>query len=87
MNCSDLKVGDKVIRSIGQDPKSIKMTMIVKSKTDKVIVCNAIQSNGSEFHGGWTFDLKTGAEEDEDLHWGVKYGATGSFIESKVQEQ
>ncbi len=87
MDCSDLKVGDKVIRSIGQDPKSVKMPMIVKSKTDKIIVCNAIHDSGTEIDGGWEFDLKTGAEEDEDLRWGVKYGATGSFIESKVQEQ
>src|SRR6267142_273415 len=87
MNCSDLKVGDKVIRSIGQAPKSVKMTMVVKAKDDKMIVCSALQPNGSEVHGGWTFDLKTGAEEDEYLEWGVKYGATGSFIESKVQEQ
>jgi len=87
MNCSDLKIGDKIIRSIGEGNKACKMTMIVKDKTDKLIVCSALQPDGSEFHGGWEFDLKTGAEEDEYLRWGVKYGATGSFIESKVQEQ
>jgi hypothetical protein len=82
MNCSNLKVGDKIIRNMG----GVKMPMRIKQITDKVIICSAIQPNGGEFNGGWQFDIRTGAEEDEDLKWGVEYGATGSVIESKVEE-
>jgi len=34
----------------------------------------------------WTFDRGTGVEEDEDLGWGVSFGATGSMLVNVVGE-
>lgn len=64
-----IKVGDTVTRMLaGVIPMQLKVTSV----TDTLIKC------GDE--GGWWFDRKTGAEEDEELQWGVKFGATGSFL-------
>ena len=88
MKISEVKPGDRVTRTIGPD-KDPWMEMEVVSVDDKLITCKAVvkdKETGEEqgfFNGGWTFDRATGAEEDEDLKWGVKYGATGSFIEPK----
>lgn len=71
-----LKVGDHVTRVLGGLPMKMKVVEI----KDGLIVCNAIQDDGKEFPGGWTFDAKTGVEEDADLGWGVKFGVTGSYL-------
>jgi len=69
---SHLKVGDLVYRSLG----GLKMLMEVVNVSDVLITCNT--ANG--FKGGWTFDRTSGAEEDADLQWGVKFGVTGSYL-------
>lgn len=32
----------------------------------------------------WTFDRRTGVEEDEELNWGVKFNRTGSVLYPKA---
>jgi len=63
-----LKVGDKVTRLLG-GADGVKMGLKVTEVTETTIVC-----------GAWTFDTKTGAEIDDDLQWGPRYGGTGSFL-------
>jgi hypothetical protein len=63
---SHLQVGDKVNRNMA----GIPMLMTVKQIDDGVIT----------MVGGWQFDVATGAEIDEDLCWGPKYGRTGSTL-------
>lgn len=64
---SDLKEGDEVTRLLAG---VVPMTMVVESVDDTLI----------HMKGGWTFDRKTGFEEDEELGFGVKFGYTGSFL-------
>lgn len=61
-----LQIGDTVVRNMA----GIKMPLKVTSLSDNEIVC-----------GPWTFDRATGAEIDDELAWGPKYGVTGSFLE------
>lgn len=62
-----IEVGDTVKRMLaGKIPMDLKVTEI----TEDLIVTG----------GGWTFDRRTGAEVDEDLQWGPKYGVTGSYL-------
>lgn len=56
------------------------MTMVVSAVKDQTLICDAVEEDGSIFVGGWEFDRKTGAEEDEYLGWGVKHGVTGSYL-------
>ena len=65
MSFAYLKPGDKIVRLIAG---SVPMTMVV----------DRIESNLIHMHGGWTFDVNTGAEVDEDLGWGNEH--TGSFL-------
>lgn len=64
----EIKVGDCVERLLG-GPGGAPMKLKVTEVTPIHIIC-----------GWWTFDRKTGVEEDEDLGWGVKYGVTGSYL-------
>lgn len=73
-----LKVGDEVYRYLGG---KLPMLMTVVEVRDDVVVCTAKGSNIPK-EEAWTFDRKTGAEEDDYLKWGVKYGVTGSFLSS-----
>lgn len=66
MSLQDLKVGHWVTRVMGRLPL---MRLRVTAVGGGVVVCS-----------GWTFDATTGAEIDEDLKWGPKYGVTGSHI-------
>jgi hypothetical protein len=66
-NFYDVKAGDVVKRMLAG---SVPMELMVESVDDTLIHCK----------GGWTFGRETGAEEDEDLQWGKKYGRTGSFL-------
>ena len=70
---SDLKVGDVVTRLLGG---KLAMKMKVVQVSEDLITCDAADG----FEGGWTFDRKTGAEEDADLQWGVRFGRTGSYL-------
>lgn len=51
----DIKIGDEVIRYLGNIPIPMKVTKVTENK----IHC-----------GAWKFDKKTGAEIDKDLGWG-----------------
>lgn len=62
-----VKVGDTVTRVLFG---IVKREWKVTSVTDKLIVIGM----------GWSFDRETGWEEDEELHWGVKYGVSGSYL-------
>lgn len=63
-----MKVGDKVTRMLAG---TIPMELTITAMTEDRIIC-----------GDWEFDLKTGAEIDEELGWGPppKFAMTGSFI-------
>lgn len=69
-----LKPDDLVYRQMGIDGP--KMLMRVREVSDTIITCDTAEG----FRGGWTFDRKTGAEEDAELGWGVKFGATGTHL-------
>lgn len=75
---SYLKPGDTITRLLGG---KISMKMVVREVGDTLLTCDAIdKDSGKLFRGGWTFDRKTGTEEDHELGWGVKFGVTGSFL-------
>jgi hypothetical protein len=81
MTFEHLKIGDRVDRYHGS---GFFMEMEVVDHSNNLIVCAAITADGKGLvMGGWTFDTKTGAEEDQDLEWGVKYGATGTYLKLK----
>ncbi len=66
---SHVVVGDIVVRMLaGVIPCWLRVTEV----TDTLI-----RGGGPN---GWTFDRKTGIEEDPDLGWGVASGITGSFL-------
>lgn len=65
---SYLKVGDPVIRLLGGEVEMPLRVTEIKKK-EGIIVCQA-----------WEFDVITGAEIDEELEWGPKFGASGSFL-------
>lgn len=71
-----LKPGDKIKRMLGGKP----MQMIIIKVDENLITCDAITDSGGVFRGGWTFDRRTGAEEDHELEWGVHFGKTGSYL-------
>ncbi len=75
----DPKVGDKVMRCLGVDEQPWMECTIMKVLTHTVI-CAMKGTEGWPLDQLWTFDRETGAEEDEGLQWGVKYGRTGSKI-------
>ena len=62
---ANLKVGDTVTRNLAGAPHELKVTEL----TPDTVVCDL-----------WEFCRKTGAEIDEDLEWGPKYGKTGSYL-------
>lgn len=75
---SDVKVGDVVVRLLaGVVPMKLRVTEV----TDDRILCGISPSDNEPLAGEpWAFDRKTGIEEDERFGWGVKYGATGSYL-------
>lgn len=76
-----LKVGDRIDRYHGG---GFMIEMEVTEITDKLLICAAVSAqDGSLFYGEWAFDRETGMEEDDDLHWGVKYGKTGTYLKEK----
>lgn len=72
-NFEHLKPGDPVIRMLGG---KLPMRMVVREVSENLIVCDT----ETGFRGGWTFDRKTGTEEDHEIGWGVKFGHTGSYL-------
>lgn len=80
MKFGHVKVGDTVQRNLCGK----LMDMIVIHVDDELIYCDA--ADGRPLQGEplvelWKFDRLTGAEEDEELGWGRKFGATGSRLE------
>jgi hypothetical protein len=85
MNFEHLKVGDRVDRYHGS---GFFMEMEVVEIRGNLLVCAAVHKDkdGKDdglFKGRWTFDRNSGVEEDDDLHWGIKYGATGTYLKLK----
>jgi hypothetical protein len=72
-----LKPGDKVIRLIGN---KVPVEMIVRKVEGGLIYCEASDAPGWADEELWTFEQLTGIEYDPDLHWGSKWGATGSYL-------
>jgi hypothetical protein len=64
-----VRAGDRVTRILGGAP----MVLCVTDVDERLIHCGP---RGS----GWTFDRETGAEVDEELGWGPKFGVTGSYL-------
>ena len=61
-----LKVGDTVTRMLaGTIPQQLKVTEVKETS----VICEL-----------WEFDRASGAEIDDYLQWGPKYGITGSFL-------
>jgi len=81
MTLKHLKVGDRVTRFIGQGVMMMEMEVIKVNET--TIECAHVAGDHL-VKLGWMFDRESGAEEDDDLEWGVKFGRTGTYIkESK----
>jgi hypothetical protein len=85
MNLEHLKVGDRVDRYHGS---GFFMEMEVVGIMPGLLICAAVQKDkdGKElglFKGGWLFESKTGAEYDEELKWGTRYGVTGTYLKLK----
>ena len=78
----NVQPGEEIVRMLAELP----MLMVVTDVKDGIITCAAKEKDGRLFYGGWTFDQATGAEIDEDLHWGPKYGITGSFLTPKEEK-
>lgn len=73
MSFFNLKEGDRFKRHMGHNGPIMEMQVI---KTDDTLI-HARAVGGPD---GYTFDRRTGAEEDEYLQWGIKFGATGTYI-------
>lgn len=69
---SYLKPGDDVTRMLAG---LIAMPLTVSKVTDKTIVCQPF---------GYVFDIKTGAEIDIELGWGIN--GTGSYLKKKESD-
>lgn len=77
-----LKVGDKVVRMLGDG--STFMVMRIVGEQDSLWVCdNADDPLAEKVPGAelWTFDKRTGIEVDAFLGWGVESGVTGTFLQ------
>jgi hypothetical protein len=61
-----VKIGDIVYRNLAGTIMNLEVTNV-----DDTLIYTK---------GGWTFDRKTGMEEDELLGWGVQFGITGSYL-------
>lgn len=73
-----LKEGDTVTRMLGG---TVPMLMKVTRVEDIVVACTAYSEDGErEVDAEWTFDRRTGVEEDPYLRWGVAFGQTGSVL-------
>jgi len=79
MSFMDLKKGDTVIRRMGKDGPSMKMT--VQDVGEERMICSAPGTEDWPLNEMWTFDRETGVEEDEELGWGRKFGVTGTYLE------
>lgn len=74
----DVSINEILIRKLGG---VLDMEMRVVKIEDGVIHCTAVDEPTQDIT--WEFDQVTGAEIDEDLRWGPKYGVTGSFLRKK----
>lgn len=74
VDLSGVKPGDLVIRILGGVSE---MRMVVYSVGGSSLFCFPEDLGKVDL---WEFDLGTGAEIDDFLNWGPKYGATGSFL-------
>lgn len=81
MSFDYLKVGDRVKRYHGS---GFFMDMEIVEIKDNLLVCAAVEKKGGGlFMGGWTFDIETGMEVDEDLEWGPKHGGSGTYLKER----
>lgn len=78
MNFFGLKVGDRVDRIMGHGGPT--MHMQVTKVNEDLVHCGHVTEDGEVMDLGWTFDRASGAEVDEDLQWGPKYGRTGTYL-------
>lgn len=73
-----LKKGDEVVRMLaGSIPCKL---IVLEVRGDRVICGNELINGVDGINEGWTFDLATGAEIDDDLGWGPPPKFTGSFL-------
>jgi hypothetical protein len=69
----NVKVGDTVYRWLAGE---LLLPLNATAVTADLIICGGTDKD----HGGWSFDVVTGAEIDEELDWGPPPKSTGSFI-------
>lgn len=76
-----VKPGDRVLRLMAE---TAEMDLIVKQVGENLIWATLeewLNLDPLDHPGNyWTFDRRTGVEEDPDLGWGLKYGVTGSRL-------
>ena len=76
MSFKHLKVGDKVVRMLAG---TLPMELVIIKVKGNLLYCDSEPSIITDGHY-WTFDRESGAEVDDDLGWGPKYGITGSYL-------
>lgn len=70
----EVNTGDKVTRWLAG---TLPMPMVVLTVVGDVITCSPVEA---PIEIKYEFDRATGAEIDEELGWGPKFGVTGSVL-------
>jgi hypothetical protein len=73
----ELHTGDRVTRLLAG---VIPMEMEIVEIKDGLLICAAVQEDGSLFMGEWSFCQQTGGEVDPDLGWFPPLTPTGSVL-------
>lgn len=80
MSFENLKKGDKVNRMLGGGLLMHPVTVMGHNQGG-LIIAAAPGTEHWPLDELWTFDPKTGAEVDEGLEWGPKFGRTGTYLQ------
>jgi hypothetical protein len=74
---SNIKPGDVVTRLVGE---LAEMQLVVVRVNEEEIHCGVPGTDGLSEGNYWSFCRRTGAEIDDFLQWGPRYGRTGSQL-------
>lgn len=78
----DVPVGEIVTRMLAG---SVPMQLRISRVTETSLFCKP--PDAPDFPDEWEFDKATGAEIDDYLQWGPKFGRTGSFLKKEGQHE
>lgn len=81
MDFTAAQAGDIVSRQMGESGPIMKLR-VIKVNT-QMLYCGPVEMDDAAACKAaliWTFDRKTGVEEDPGLGWGVAFGITGTNL-------